>query len=85
MLSVPRQAARLPTAHGHHVHVGVAVVVAGEGNELAVGRKMRAGFHARPHREALRIRAVAAREPDVAGVAEGQLDRKSTRLNSSHW
>ena len=80
MLSVPRQAARLPAAHGHYVHVGIAVVVAGEGDELPIGREVRAGFHARPHGEALRVRTVAVGQPDVAGIAEGQLVAAQGRL-----
>ena len=83
MLSVPRQAARLPAAHGHYVHVGIAVVVAGEGDELPIGREVRAGFHARPHGEALRVRAVAVGQPDVAGIVKASLSRLRAGSRSS--
>ena len=58
---MPRQPARLPALHRHHVDVEVPVVLAREGDLPAVGREVREVFNAEVARQA------AAGAPAIGG------------------
>ena len=77
---VPRQARRIAALHGHRVDVGVAVVVGGVGERLAVRREARERLLAARRAEAHGDPALLGRHPDVAGVDEGDLRRRDIGL-----
>ena len=70
---VPGQAHGLAAGRGHHVDVGVAVVLARERHQAAVGREMGIGLGAGEGGQAPGVAAVAVDDPDVVGVHEGDL------------
>src|ERR1700691_3377297 len=65
----PGSAAR----RGNDVHVEGAIVLAGEGDPLAVGREMRAALDARAGREANRLATLAADCPKVIAKNKANL------------
>jgi hypothetical protein len=70
---VPGEPTRLTAFDGHHVDVGVVVIVRGKRDPLAVRRKMRCVFGGRMGRELHRVAAVAVAHPDVPGIDEGEM------------
>ncbi len=77
---MPGQARRLAALHRHRVDVGVAVVVGGVGERLAVRREARERLLAAGRAEAHGDAALLRRQPDVAGVDEGDLRRRHVGL-----
>ena len=67
------QLLRLAAFCGHHVDVEVAVVLAGEGDPLSVGRKFGEQFAARMRGDAARHSAIARNQPQISAVVEGNL------------
>jgi hypothetical protein len=55
---------------GHHVDLFVAVVLAGEGDPLAIGRELREQFHAGVRGQPRGRAAGRVHHPQVAAVAE---------------
>ena len=70
---VEGQSVGLAALHGHHVHVGIAVVVAGECHVRPVRGEEGVALHAGVHRQPARVRAVSVGDPHVAGVHEGHV------------
>jgi hypothetical protein len=63
-------ALRLAALDGHDERVRVAVVLAGEGDPLAIAGEVRVGFRARKAGESLGITAGATHDPQVICVGE---------------
>ena len=72
---MPGEAFRLAPLGRHDVDVGVAGVVAAEGNPLAVGREVRVGGLALEAGQAARGAAGALDHPDVVRVGKGDAGR----------
>jgi hypothetical protein len=68
---VIREPARHAARRLDDVDVGVALVLAREGDETAVGREVGGRLGAGAGRQASRVAALAPDEPDVAGEDEG--------------
>ena len=67
---VPRQPLGLPAGRGHDVDVGVAPVLAREGDPAPVGAERRIGLGAVRAGEPRGVAAVTPRDPQVVGVHE---------------
>ena len=67
---MPRQPARFAALDRHHVHVDVAVVLAGEGHHRAVGRELRIALHTLEAGQPASRSAVAIDDPEVGGIGE---------------
>ena len=67
------QAARLAARGGNHVHVEVAVVIAGVGDHRAIRRIVRAAGEAGAGHQALGFAAGATDCPDVSAKGESNL------------
>ena len=67
---MPRKSPRHAARGGHDEDVDVAVVLAGEGDRGAVGRKLRIGFDAGAGGQPPRLAACARHAPEVAGIGE---------------
>jgi hypothetical protein len=77
---VPREATRLATVHRDDIGVGVAGILAAEGDPLPVRREARIGRDPLEGRHAASIAPIARCGPDVVGVREGDVRRTNGRL-----
>ena len=70
---IKRQLPGLAALGGHYIDVEIAVVLSGEGDPFAVGRKFREQFASRIGGDAPGVSARAGRQPEVAAVHEDNL------------
>ena len=78
---VPCQAARLAACDRHDVYVDVVVVVRGEGDPVAVGRKVRRVFRRRMRGDLHGVLSVAVADPDISSVDEREVILRDRRLS----
>ena len=81
VVGVVGQPLRHAPGRGHHVHVRVPLVLAGEGYHRSVGGEARPILLARAGREAARLAPLARHGPQVSSVAEhdlGAADRRGS-------
>ncbi len=77
---VPREPHRHAALRGHHVHVGVPLVLRAERDPRAVGRERRTRFLTVVGREPPDVAAVQPRAPQISGVDEGHVLAARRRL-----